>query len=149
MSNIKELESYAKETGILKPDELLCEPYAYDKIASVWKAYEMIKLIEQTKHEKFHSILEVGFGSGMVLQAISEYFGISYSVGIDMDKSVLIAAKERWPKSKYIFMGACNLSFLDNSFDLVVLSDIIEHVKYPAELLEEIGRVSKYSVYKI
>jgi len=149
MNNIKELETYAREIGLLNPDGSLDRQYKYWKIASTWKANEMINLIRQIEHEKFHSVLEVGCGYGMILQEISKYFDIHQVVGIDNHELTLKMAKKISPNCTYIVMDAYNLSFPNDSFDLVVLSDIIEHLEHPELLLKEARRVSKYSILKI
>ncbi len=149
MNDIKELERYAKEIGFITPDESLDEQYNYAEIASTWKANEMINLIQQTKHEKFHSVLEVGCGYSMILQKISQDLNIPRAVGIDNHELTLKMAKKISPNCIYTIMDAYNLSFPDDSFDLVILSDIIEHLENPELLLKEARRVSKYSVFKI
>jgi len=38
------------------------------------------------------------------------------------------------------------LPFKDNSFDVVTISEVLEHLKYPKEIVEEAYRVAKYVV---
>jgi len=149
MKDIKELEEYSKKIGLLDPKGSLKKHYRYWETASIWKADEMINLIKQTEHRKFRSVLEVGCGYGMVIQRVSDYWNIPQVAGIDQDKLVLKMAKKISPNCSYINIDALNLPFPDDSFDLIILSDIIEHFDHPELLLKEARRVSTYSIFKI
>jgi ubiquinone/menaquinone biosynthesis C-methylase UbiE len=150
MESINELEKYAKKIGLLSnSDKSFDEHYRFWKVVSTWKANELINLIQQVEHEKIHSIIEIGCGYGRILQQISEYFRIPLVIGIDNHKPTLKMAKKVAPHCKYMLMDAYNLSFPDDSFDLIILSDIIEHLEHPDLLLKETRRVAKYSIFKI
>lgn len=90
-------------------------------------------------------VLEVGCGTGCMLAALAaekaDVVGCELSfehlltarghlAGLGMDVPVLQADGERLP-------------FLDSSFDVVLLSDLVEHNPFPAPLLHEAERVCK------
>jgi ubiquinone/menaquinone biosynthesis C-methylase UbiE len=44
---------------------------------------------------------------------------------------------------KFLEMDALNMSFEDNSFDYVIMSDVLEHIPNTKKLLSEVLRVTK------
>jgi len=86
-------------------------------------------------------ILEVGCGSGGI---ISSFSGRT-TVGLDLDKKLVIKAKKFASSTQTIFIctDAERLPFKDEGFDLVLLLDVIEHVTNPEMTISECFRVLK------
>ena len=89
------------------------------------------------------AFLEIGSGTGGFLVAASEVF--EQVVGLDIALRWLIIAKKRLEEtgSSATLICACAeyLPFADDSFELVVGSDVIEHTQGQLELLQESYRV--------
>lgn len=93
-------------------------------------------------------LLDLCCGSGMV----SEYYTNQGALvtGIDFSEEAIGRANQR--KEKYKFqaefkMGdAQNLSFSDNSFDIVSVHDGLHHLKDPAKAVREMARVSRKGI---
>lgn len=65
-------------------------------------------------------------------------------IGCDINADDLAFAKEfnsEVPNLSYQIEDALNLSFPDNHFDLIISSEVIEHVGKPDQMIAEIGRV--------
>lgn len=90
-------------------------------------------------------ILEVGVGEGHFAFKVSKQNPeISY-VGIDISSEAIRIADEGIKNQNFRFLianGIC-LPFESNKFDLVICSEVIEHIKEKRKLLFEIGRVLK------
>jgi SAM-dependent methyltransferase len=79
----------------------------------------------------------VGWGSGLLAQA-----GARRVVGIDIDEPALANARERAGASaEFVHGDLLALPFDDDSFDLVVCFEAIEHVDDPGRALDELRRV--------
>ncbi len=73
-----------------------------------------------------NKILDIGCSYGWTLASL---VGKSNELwGIDMDKEALLQARQSYPKIKFIHQTAASLPFESNTFDVVILSDVIEHV---------------------
>ena len=96
-------------------------------------------------------VLDIGCGRGeMVFYAAGKG---AEAVGIDYSKDAIALAKVAQKKqqktiqnrTKFIFMDAKKLKFKNSYFDLVIMTDVVEHL-YPEELdlvFKEIKRVLK------
>lgn len=94
----------------------------------------LMKLRELCK--KAEKILDVGCGEGSRLNAMGG------GVGIDINRFAISEAKKKYPKSKFQIASVEKLPFAGKSFDLVYSAFVIEHVKSPEKMLEEMIRVT-------
>jgi len=102
--------------------------------------FQLVKL----KSQKI-KILDIGCGEGVILYLIDndlkekniELFGI------DSSTLALDVAKRKIPKGIFKKTDVYNLPFKDDSFDIILSSDVIEHVLEPKKMLSEIKRVGK------
>jgi SAM-dependent methyltransferase len=83
--------------------------------------------------------LEVGAGEGVISARLHERFGSC--VSLDLPDDIL---REEWrirPGPRYLNGDAQQLPFADDSFDLVVCVEVLEHLVDPAKGLRELARV--------
>ena len=98
-------------------------------------------LLEKLKLNKNIKILNIGAGTGNDIETIKKFGQISV---LDIDKKVLDLIPNNLVKEKVI-ADACNLPFDNNSFDLVVSFDVLEHIKNDNQAVLEIKRVLKFN----
>jgi ubiquinone biosynthesis O-methyltransferase len=105
----------------------------------------MVKLVKKTTKDRVKDkrILDVGCGDGVLAYFLSRT-GASVS-GIDGSVEAVSYAKEKNQNREIDFQvaSAYDLPFADNHFDLVVSSEVIEHIDDVAAYLQEIKRVLK------
>lgn len=102
---------------------------------------QVIKLIPQNPRQK---ILDIGCGDGVLLSLIKN----ATLYGIDLDKDSLGYAATKI-KAKLVQAPADKLPFKANFFDVVLATEIIEHLDQPEKLIQEAKRVLKPSGYLI
>ena len=92
----------------------------------------------------FHlgSVLEIGCGEGQILEYLNEC-GVAAVSGVDISSSVISKAKQRCPWTQLTIADGSRLPYADDSFDLVLACEALEHVMAPGEVLREAARVSK------
>ena len=93
-----------------------------------------------TQSLSLSSVLDIGCAEGFVLSRIQKQ-GMR-CVGIDCDGSALSRGKGLHPSLEFYEGYAEKLPFEDNAFDMVVCMEVLEHVKDPVLVLQEIRRVS-------
>ncbi|MBI4854370.1 MAG: class I SAM-dependent methyltransferase [Acidobacteria bacterium] len=101
------------------------------------------KLIKQllNKHLKKGSlVLDLGCGTGFMCETLIEQ---GYKViGLDKRPEGIKLAQEKFPQAVFLQADATNIPLEENTIDLVLLLDVLEHVDDKA-LLQEIFRVLK------
>lgn len=115
------------------------------RLDTSWKVQVLLKVMP---NERFSSVLEVGCGGALVLRGISEAIKADKMIGMDISTSMLTVAR-RECQGYFVRGDAERLPFKDDSIDLVLLSDILEHVGHPTILLKESRRVGKCIAFKI
>ncbi len=94
-------------------------------------------------HVKKGKALEVGCGAGMFLRSIKSLSPSLDCYGGDIDEDSIKLAKSHDDNISYMVFNAEALPFNDNTFDVIFMFDIVEHVENTDNLLNEIVRISK------
>lgn len=84
-------------------------------------------------------ILDIGCNDGFFSEKLKNTGHIV--TGIDISEQMLAQAKKRGIQVKKVDIESETLPFSDNSFDIVLLSDVIEHIFDTDRLLSECHRV--------
>ncbi len=88
------------------------------------------------------SLLEVGCGEGEVTNRLSDLAPGARVVALDIDLPIL-RVSARKVEVPLLAASAEDLPFADDSFDLVVLCEVLEHLEDPARAVREAARVSR------
>ena len=88
------------------------------------------------------SVLEVGCGEGYIVEFAIKINRISI-IGTDLDPEIVSEARRRCPSADFVVADGLSLPYRNNSFDLVLACEVLEHVGFPENFLEEVRRVSK------
>jgi SAM-dependent methyltransferase len=91
------------------------------------------------KNKRQLKILNIGAGTGDDLEVLNKY-GENYV--IDIDEKALSIIDDSLCEEKKV-SDACNLTYADNFFDVVVSFDVFEHIKKDKDAAAEIYRVLK------
>ncbi len=92
---------------------------------------------------KGNKILEVGCRAGNLTQFFKDGNEVT---GVDVDRNALKLFEERLGcKGHWVDMDSENLPFENGQFDVVVFSEVMEHLRFPQKALAEIARVLKKS----
>lgn len=97
------------------------------------------------------SMLDVGCGEGRHIFGVMQEYPMMKCVGLDMDDDSLKKAEEGYSYfesisevgAEFIKGSAYSLPFPDNTFDLIVCSEVLEHLHEYNDAVIEINRVLK------
>lgn len=94
------------------------------------------------------TILEVGAGEGYLIRIVYDLFPDARITATDLSPEMVALAQKSFPSPRVTcaVQDAENLRFSDNSFDLVIACEVLEHVPNPRRALAEIHRVTKRTV---
>ena len=91
-----------------------------------------------------HRILDLGCGTGKLLDSLSSLFPDAKLVGLDFSQEMLNIAKERLSDGVELHFGSDNnLPFPDQSFDLVISTSAFHYFPNPVMAIREATRVLK------
>jgi SAM-dependent methyltransferase len=93
---------------------------------------------------KFGSVLDVGCAEGYFMNVVRDRFGASVW-GVDLSTTALAKAHDIYG-FPVAAAEATRLPFADGSFDLVLSTEVIEHVLDPDLMIAEMRRVSRGTV---
>jgi len=120
--------------------------FEYESAKKVFKDFEKVigKEIGEIVRDK--EVLDLGCGAGGKTVFIKEN-GAQRVVGVDLSELLIKQAdcfqKERKMDIEFHQGNVCELPFKDNVFDLLIASDLVEHVKPPEKMFKEAYRVLK------
>ncbi len=111
-----------------------------------WKAINFLNLLLRNNFDSFEKVAEIGGAEGILLHTLDSNIAIKSLNNFDISSKFCEAGKIKYPK--IIFN---NYEFFEKPeyFDLMMLSDITEHVENDHEFLEMVSRYCKYLVIKI
>lgn len=107
-------------------------------IENFYKA--LLRLIVDLKIE---TILDAGCGEGFTLERLRKEGLGKRLEGVDRSSAAIALGKKMAPGLILRFGDINTLPYQDSCFDLVVCSEVLEHLARPEEALKEIKRVAK------
>lgn len=101
----------------------------------------ILHLIQKIGVNKNAKILDIGCSGGLLIKFLA-HKGFLNIYGIDISENAIDLCKERGIKNVKVMDGT-KLLFNDNEFDLVIASDVLEHIEEDSAALLEWYRVLK------
>jgi len=119
----------------------------YSVIAD-WKVRKLLQLLPDNFIA--NNILEVGCAFGVLLNNIADRLHLKYRIGIDISGNNIEAAKNLYPECNFFhgtleeFLKSFNDEIQNHHFDIIVLSDIVEHIPDDLEFLKAVKKTCSY-----
>ena len=93
--------------------------------------------------EKNDVLIDIGCGSGVQIKELGKT-GYILAIGIDVNLNAIRFARERsLPDTEFIIADSQYLPIKSSRADKIICAEVIEHIKNPQHLVNEIGRVLK------
>ena len=100
-------------------------------------------LLAEIKSLKPKSVLDVGAGEGFTLQKLKDNKIGDKLEGIEYMDEAIALGKQYHPGITIKKGDIYKLPYKDNSFDVVICSEVMEHLEDPEKALKELKRVTK------
>jgi SAM-dependent methyltransferase len=98
---------------------------------------------QQVSATNANSILDAGCGEGFATEYVRSQHPNRRFFGLDLDEAALACGRSWHPRIVGNRGDVFHLPFADNSFDLVLCLQVLEHLSEPGQALRELCRVSK------
>jgi len=102
-------------------------------------------LLAEVKSMQPKSILDVGCGEGFTLEKLRNMGIGERLVGVDFSESAIEIGHNAHPELDLKIGSIYEIPFKDNQFDLVICTEVLEHLDDPKKALSELARVCKGS----
>lgn len=137
------LEKGLEEIWHQVPPDYYQKGVSNNLLQKIWhnKKLKMILNLVNESSVNPKNILDVGCASGWFLSQLHQNFPKSQASGVDVYKDAITHGKKQYKFLKLVYGDAHKLPFLNESFDLVVCTEVLEHVVDPQGVLKEIKRV--------
>lgn len=100
-------------------------------------------LVALAKPLKAKAVLDVGCGEGFTLARLRDEKIGKILEGVDVVKEALRVSKKLHPDISCKTGNIYRLKYKDNSFDIVICTEVLEHLQNPLHAFRELLRVSK------
>jgi len=115
------------------------ENITFAKYSMYWWSNRFYAMLAR-RHGKHDSrLLEIGSGMGHLVSQLEDSFE---TVGIDVNHWAVQQSKNVVHKTALQTASAEELPFREDSFDVVIIKHIVEHLPDPEKAIREIGRVT-------
>ncbi|MCF8296737.1 MAG: class I SAM-dependent methyltransferase [Saprospiraceae bacterium] len=120
----------------------------YLNVLRNWKIKFLYKVIPNGTN--INTILEVGCATGDLLANFPCKVAFSNRTGLDISEKNIKEAKNRYPEINFFSQPFEEfVKHKKEKFDLIILSDILEHVPNDVEMLKIAGENSKYVILNL
>ncbi len=134
----------------MKPSDYSPFPSSYfEKLAAAESGYwwfrarnRVLLWVLEAKIRPFSSLLEVGCGTGYVLEGISKIYPTATLFGAEYFEEGLFFARQRIPTATFQQLDATAMED-KNRYDVIGAFDVIEHIEHDEKVLCNLGRALK------
>ncbi|MEW6295737.1 MAG: class I SAM-dependent methyltransferase [Candidatus Diapherotrites archaeon] len=108
-------------------------------------------LIDLMPKKKIENVLEIGFGSGIIIKklAAKNYYKSIFGMDLSFEAAKYLkkSTNIKYTKVKVLVGDLDNIPFKKGAFDLVILSHVLEHIHNPSKALIECKKILKEDGY--
>ncbi len=113
---------------------------SFARYSQYWWSNRFYAILARRYGRHGGDLLEVGCGLGHLVGQLADCFRTS---AVDVNPHALREAQGAAPHARLHVASAEQLPFRDQSFDVVIIKHIIEHLPSPAQAVAELGRVMR------
>lgn len=113
----------------------------YDKDWFFLDSFERGELFHLLGDLRGKKVLDIGCGSGRIIADLRK-FGATV-IAADISEAMVLSTKKKFPDIEVVISDVSNMPFENDSFDFVIATFLIVHLKFLEPAFDEIYRVLK------
>jgi len=126
---------------ILNKNKNYSESY-FQRIGNPKVPIEIVDVIKNSKR-----ILDLGCGDGGIITAISNTFKDKELFGVDISPRRIGGLVKRIPHGQFVCGDVCKTALKERFFDLIISTQVIEHLENDCDFVKEVERLLKPAGY--
>lgn len=99
--------------------------------------------IAQVLPRSFSNLIDVGCGEGYLLYALQKRWRNAQYFGLDLTQGRITVTQKNVPSVFLLRGDVLHLPFPDNAFDIVICSELLEHMEAYQQVVEELLRITR------
>ena len=143
---VKRKELYDSNNILDRMNDLYTSKNPLVRFAHVNRLNRIVSMIPLTPKLK---VLDAGCGEGHLIETLHQKNGLNLYYGIDVTKLFIHKAKKRCPYAQLQQSSLLEINFDDEFFDIVICTEVLEHIFRYKQVLSELKRVLKRRGYLI
>lgn len=100
-------------------------------------------ILNIAKNLEIRSVLDAGCGEGYVMNLLRQYSPETEMTGLDISEKALQEARRLNPRVNLYPRDIYQTGFSDDSFDLSLCLEVLEHLEKPDQALTELRRITR------
>jgi ubiquinone/menaquinone biosynthesis C-methylase UbiE len=89
------------------------------------------------------TILEIGCSSGFLIKDIYQRFPKANIIGADVVRDALLKLADEMPHVPFLRFDLVNCPLPDNSIDIVIMLNVLEHIEHDEAAIKQVYRILK------
>lgn len=130
-------------TEVFMPKDHMEELYNSKNLLVKWFFNKKLSVITKAVPQGKLKVLDAGCGEGHLLKHLHEQDSGLELYGVDITPVALEKAREKCPMVRIRYGDVTNLPYEDSEFDVVICTDVLEHIVNYQGALRELQRVLK------
>ncbi len=126
----------------MEPSSNLKKYYSKNPLKKICVKLFTEKIVKTISRLKIKNILDAGCGEGFIIRKVLKNIPDIKINGLDMNQDSIQFAKKILPNCKFTQGDIINMPYNNNSYDLIIALEILEHLKSPELALQELKRVT-------
>lgn len=123
--------SYARERGVRKSSKY-----------RLWRrTIEIISALQEFAPKPIKDIIDLGTADGRMIHSVKMEFPEAHCVGVEFNQELVDFGRSHFPEIEIVQGDVQALDFSDKSFDVALLTAVIEHVPAPEKVMCEANRI--------
>lgn len=118
----------------------------FGSLREISLAEHIMSVLPKINQQMQVSCIDIGCGEGYVLYRLQKKYPSLHLTGLDLSTGRLKTTKQHVPHAQLLKGDVLALPFQNKQFDIVICSELLEHVEEYTKVVDELLRVTKHTL---
>ena len=118
------------------------------KLYEKWEKEIDLKFLEMLEHDSDARVIDLGCGKGDFTLKVKDRMNCKEIYGVDILEDALTEARNKGIKAEKMDLNE-GIKFSDSNFHVVVSNQVLEHLFFPSNFIQEVYRILEENGYAV